>query len=530
MVQPVYHAVATAPLYVLAAVCAAELWRQRPARTGALRAATALVLAGGLAWLGADSLRELFFQWHMDTRRMGAAWIAENVPRSFQVRKNRYALEWQEDESGSPTPAGTLYMRSGLDADPGVPGDAIALKRFLLERAPLTQFRNVREETFVGAPALLRPGFTLPAGPRWPSQTGNQMIFDNGREFVRSEKLFVLAAGDALVRWLVTDAPLREAWVVAQAGASPVEVAVSFGGTARTLGLGAGAAALVHLERPPARFPSGGGLYFYRLSLEKPTGPARVLLATAAGEAGRFLFAAGRYADAAVLLERAAREEGSPAAAALALIAARRAGGAAAPPDAATAALARRAGSVTDDDSLFAAFGIRAAYLDALPFLSLSADDLESNGYTLLPRKSVVRSEGPRDLVPLPKLWERHLQKGYLVGTPGLMLDPGHYRASVRLRALRGRPAIGELRALLTDAGEKETFAEQRLAVPALTEQGYATVDFDLVVPQGAAAVKLLLKADGPPNLAIGGIELRPDTLANARALAAALQAAAPGN
>jgi hypothetical protein len=281
-----------------------------------------------------------------------------------------------------------------------------------------------------------------------------------------------------------------------------------------------------HIEQPRERFPSGDGLFFYRLRIYKAKAQVRVLLATRPGEAGRMLFAAGRYADAAPLLARAAREDGDPAMAAQALIAARVAGAGATPLAAAPpGALALRAGSVTDDDSLFAAYGIRAAYLDALPFFSLSPEELGSNGYLLLPQKRVGRAEGDLDLVPLPSLWERHLQKGYQVWTPDLPLDPGQYRVSVAVRVLRNRPAGGELQAILTDAGETVTLDERRLAVPALDATGHTDLEFDLAVPPGIPAVRIVLKADRPPHLAIGGIEIWPDSLANAKTLATTVRA-----
>jgi hypothetical protein len=242
------------------------------------------------------------------------------------------------------------------------------------------------------------------------------------------------------------------------------------------------------------------------------------------------LFAAGRYADAVPLLERAAGEDGDPGAAAQALVAARLAGvggspAAAGPRD----RLAARAASVTDDDSLFAVYGIRAAYLDALPFLSLPAAGLGSNGFQLSPQGTVGGAEAARDLVPLPSLWERHLQLGYLIWTADLMLDPGRYRVSVALRALPNRPPGGGLRAILTDASETVNLAERSVEIPPLASAGYTAAGFDLDVPPGVPAVRLFLRADQPPNLAIGGIEIRPDALANAKALAADVQTVVAG-
>lgn len=530
-VHPVFHAVITGPLFLLTAGCAGELWRRQLRWSRALRPLAAVLVAGAIVVLAEDALRELFFQWHMDTRRLGAAWVAENVPRSFRVNKTRYTFDWEGDDSLESGPAGSLYIRSAVGELPAPPASAILLKSFALERDPLTIFRNIRQEAYVDAPALIRRGFSLPVSPRYPSQTGNQVVFDNRRDLLRSEKLFALNAGDRVERWLVTETPLREAWVVAQVAAAPAGVSVSFGKESRRLEIAADASEWFHIAKPQPQFPSGGGLFYYRIRVDKSTAQVRVLVATRPGEAGRMLYNIGRYADAAPLLVRGALEEDDPAAAALAEIAARIAAAGAVPvADSRVSEIAARALAVTDDDSLFAAYGIRAAYLDALPFLSLPAKELGGTGFRLKPLRFVDRDAEVFELAALPRLHEREREKGFRVWTADLMLDPGHYRAGVALRALKAQPGGGQLRAVLVDVRETLTLAECELGNPALDTRGYTVAWVDLVVPPGSGAVRLYLKADQPPNLAIGGLEIHPAPLANARALAATLQALVSGD
>ncbi|MHB8834134.1 MAG: glycosyltransferase family 39 protein [Candidatus Methylomirabilia bacterium] len=529
-VHPVFHAVITAPLFLLTAACAGELWRGHLRWSRALRPLAAVLVAGAIVVLAEDALRELFFQWHMDARRLGAAWVAENVPRSFRVNKTRYTFDWEGDDSLESGPAGSLYVRSAVGELPAPPATAIPLKSFALERDPLTIFRNIRQEAYVDAPALIRRGFSLPVSQRYPSQTGNQVVFDNGRDFLRSGKLFALNPGDRVERWLVSATPLREAWVVAQVAAAPAGVSVSFGKESRRLEIAADASAWFHVAKPRPQFPSAGDLLYYRLGVDKPTAQVRVLVATRPGEAGRMLYGAGRYADAAPLLARGALEEDDPAAAAMAEIAARIAAAGAAPATAAVSELAARALSVTDDDSLFAAYGIRAAYLDALPFLSLPAKKLGGTGFRLKTLRLVDRDAEVWELAALPRLHDREREKGFRVWTADLMLDPGHYRARVALRALRSQPGGGQLRAVLVDVRETLTLAERDLENPALDTRGYTFAGVDLVVPPGSGAVRLYVKADQPPDLAVGGMEIHPAPLANARALATTLQALLSGD
>lgn len=536
-VHPVFHAVITGPLFLLTAGCAGELWRTRLRWSRVLRPLVAVLVAGAIVILAEEALRERFFWWHMDARRQGAAWAEENVPRAFRANKTRYTFDWDGGDSPDAKPAGTLYIRSAVGEIPVPPETAVPLKSFALERDPLTIFRNIRQQAYVDAPELIRRGFSLPVGQRYPSQAGNQVIFDNGREFLRSEKLFVLAPGVRVDRWLVAATPLREAWIVAQVAAAPSGVSVSFGKDSRRLEIAADSSEWYHIAEPRQQFPSGGGLFFYRIRADQSKGQVRVLLATRPGEAGRMLFNLGRYADAAPLLARAAREEDDPTAAAQAVIAERIAAAAAAPAagpfpadGSPVSELAARALAVADDDSLFAVYGIRAAYLDALPFLSLPAKELGVSGYRLKPLRLVDPDAEMSELAALPRLPDREREKGFRVWTTDLMLDPGHYRAGVALRALRTETGGGQLRAVLTNVRETLTLVDRDFESPALDTRGYTVAGADLVVPPGSGAVRLSIKADQPPNLAIGGLEIHPEPLANARALAATLQAVVSGD
>ena len=220
LLHAVYHAVMTAPVFLLTAFVFARRVAEPTPRRRAAQAAAALLLLAQAAFLARGAARETFFQWHMDTRRMAPLWTAENVPAAFNVVRGRYTFSWHPNDYPGFRPQGTLVLRSRLGpleiTEPVLP-----LKRFALEREPLMQFRNVDLEAFLGRTAWLRSGFSLPLNARLPSQTGNQFIFDNGLELYRSGKVLTAAPGEGVARWLVRETPLPEAWLILQSSALP---------------------------------------------------------------------------------------------------------------------------------------------------------------------------------------------------------------------------------------------------------------------------------------------------------------------
>lgn len=525
LVNPVYHTAVTPSLFLLTAFLLAAPWREGFPRARIARPLAAGALCLALALLGRDTAREVWFAWHMDTRRLVDTWSLENVPRSFRARASRYSFDWFWDDLPGAQPQGVLYTDAAL-APIRVPAEAIALKRFALERAPLTQFRNVEQRVSVGDTKLLRPGFALPLAQRWPSEAGNQFILDNGVEFLRSEKLFLLAPGERLSRQVVTYEPLEEAWVAVQSPVLPATVRVCFGGRSETIRLTTSPSAVVRFSRPRTGFPTGDGFFFYRLTARSSSPLTKVSLGTRPPDAGRILANLGRHAEAYPLLARAALASGNPAAAAMAIVSARAAGREfGAGERERLAALAARVAAVKDDDTLYEAFGIRSAYLDALPFLKVGVEALGAGGFRPVPPLPVTGEEArTRELVVSANRNVRPRGGAYAVWTGHLFLDPGRYRGALLLRSASGAEHREELTLLVSDESGRP-LVERPLA-GSFDGRAYTLLPFEFEVPPGVAACSLRFTFARPPDAAVGGLEIRPDPVANAVALGAALRAA----
>jgi 4-amino-4-deoxy-L-arabinose transferase-like glycosyltransferase len=527
-VNPVYHIAITPPVFILTGFLLAEVWNAGGRRRAAARAATVAALSAACCLLGRDAAREVFFPLQWDTRRLAETWATENVPLSFRIYSGRYTFRWTgEDDRPGADAGGLLLANSALDPTDFGEG-AILLKRFRLERSPLTQFRNIDQEIHVFSPGLLRKGFVVPVSQRWPAQAGSPCILDNGAEFVRSEKSVLLGAGQDLSRWLVADRPLEEVWIAIQAVNATVKKSARFGGRRARLVLRGPTSAFLHVSKPRAQWPSGGGLYFYKFEVARVQARTRVTLATRAADAGRILANLGHDAEAAELLARGALDDANPAAAAMALAAARAAGSALPPEQAARlAALAAPVRTVKDNETFFAAFGIHPRYFDLIPFVRLEADDLGANRFRLKPPPFFPADGGARELVATEQLKFRRDGDTYAVWTGPLILDPGRYLVQVMARSPSGVPRQQALRLSVEDP-LGNSFVQREVTLPPMDGRAYSAIPFEIDVPPGVAACRIDLRSEEPPDLAIGSIEVRPDVVANVIALGKAIDAAEP--
>lgn len=524
-VNPVYHTNATSPLFLLTAFCCVWTFGVGGRMRFVSRACSVAVIAISISLFAVDAAREFFFAWHMDARRISATWVGENVPRKFSARTSRYSFLRPANDQLDPNPPGLVFGSSGLNPM-APPEGSIPLKRIDLERSSMTQFRNVRQDIFVYSPKLLRAGFSMPVSQRWPSQGGNMFIADNGVEFLRSEKSFILDHSDGVSRWVVKDKPLEEVWIIAQSTSVPATLHVSFGGHSETLRFDSDSSACVRIAKPRSTFPSRSDLLYYLFEINPSPVLMRVSIATQPGEAGRILAQLGRHADATPMLVTGALAANDISAAAQALISAR-AAKIELPPDAAArlAKLAAPVLSVTDDESLFAAYGIHRAYLDELPFLELRPEQLTYNGFRLARDPFAGDNDPAHELTVSSKPSLRPLGDFYAVWARNLMLDPGCYKASFLVRSPQGPPRGFTMRLTILDAHDKPIL-ERDLEIPPLDTRLYTVVPFAFTIPVGVAASTISVRTVKAPDLAVGGLNIRPDPLANAISLGKALQAA----
>ena len=516
-VNPVYHTAITPNAFLLTAFALASAgritgrWRQ-PALAGAAAAAGTMC-----ALLGFDAARETFFSLHMDTRRLAQAWAGENVPRTFSSENSRYTFGWQwRFVPGAPPPG--IFTANSDQAPIGAHAGATQLIRFEIESSPLTQFRNIGQTLSVSAPDLLRDGFRMPPMPRWPSATQNQFIMQEGAELLRSGRSFLLGRHEQVKRWFVSERPLEEVWIFARTPAPLAKITARFGGQEVQLRTTSTTVDVAHVVGLRPGFPSAGGILFYRLDLESESQLVRIDVATSAGDAGRHFYDAGRFADAAPLLAAEALRNQDPGLAALALIAAQRGGAVVA--RAALEPLATRAASVLDDRSFLSVYGLSSAYLNALPFLRFAPDELDLNGYRDMAIGAEDSASGEGECLPDPK-WDRSHPAAHArdVRTRLLPLDAGRYTAQLQVCGIAGPTPPVSITFNLSDRRGR-ILGEEVSTAQSFDGRRYTTISFPFAVPAGQAGCRLaaFIPADAP--LAIGGLEVRPDILGNARDLA----------
>ncbi len=517
LVHPTYHAVMVPPLCVLAAACFARKLNPEFRWKLPVYAMSGALLVGGLVFLARGAWTEAFFQWHMDTRRMGAAWTAENTPPSFAVDRGRYTFNVPRPDGIST--AGVVRVRGRFDVEPALHGTFL-LKKFRLEDKPLMQFRNPGIVVSAGHTDLLREGFGMPVLQRWPSRNGNQFAFDNGVTFYRDDKLLDADADEDAARWIVSESPIANPVVIIRNGGLPNFVTAAFAGQERTFHLEPGRCAVAPVDEPKPAFPGTRGPFFYRFTVRASNGPARALIATRADETGAALFNLGRWADAAPWLEQAAVEEKNPTLA-VAALASRVA---AAEPASGSDALAGEAARIlqaADTAGLAAVYGISPEYLKPLPFVTVRGEDMVLRGF-----KKGRRKPGPApdleldqdDLVPAPIKLSTDKHKERSASTPPLMLDPGCYVCTVRMSFLPGEGAKPSVQMDLAEVSGT-VVSGQTLDVSAAAMGRTVEQRVPLFVPWNTPAVKIVFRPAGLSAFTVELVRIQPDPVAGVEAL-----------
>lgn len=509
---PVYHTLMTPMVFILAAILLTrrppESARPLLRRAAPVAATLAILLSAG--YLARHALKETFFFWHMDTRRMASHWAAENVPDTFLFDRSLYTFQRPVPQE---KPAGTVFVRNNIyPEDP--PARFQPLKSFTLERDSLMQFRNPDILCHIGGSTWITSPTLMPVTQRWPSETGNQFVFDNGLTFLRDGKRLLLNPNLPLTRRIVTESPLEDAVLTVRNGPVPNFVNLSFAGHSWTLKLAPGATEALRIRNPEPCFPRERGLFFYRLSADATTGSALVRLATRTEEIGTALFDAGRYTEAVSWLEDAAITTRNPTLAVQAM--ASRALAVPAPTrkpavnPAEIAAIAGRIRNVFNAASLEDIYGIGPTYLNSIPFLSVTNDALLRKGFKKRSsRKIIVEDEEEAAVV----LAQPHPDRKTSVSTRPLLLDPGHYTCSIRFRYLPVPEQDPVLNVAFT-LPDGTPFLTKPLNLKDCAPERLSEQTLSVCIPKGIPAVTITVTPSSLAGLNISRISLAPDVLA----------------
>ncbi|HEY5997740.1 MAG TPA: hypothetical protein VI078_00365, partial [bacterium] len=446
-----------------------------------VRAGGAALALAGILWLGAAARNELYFFGRDETRRVAETWALDSVPPTVAIDATR-AFAAPAPPAGEP--AGRVEFLTPKYLRPPLP-PAHDLARFFLEEDSLPAFRNPGITVRVQAPALLALAYDLPAWQPLPSSRGDDVAFVDTPALLRSPLVRDLGAGRSFAVTAVSRRPLARAWLLLRAGEAPARIAAEFGGRSVERLVGAGELAVVPIDKPrPERSPYQGN-HFYRWSARAEFSPARVALVADEGTLGRYLFNAGRFAEASQALSAAGGDAAAPG---------RRleralAGLASGALDAAAARdLARDLLGVAawDRQEVRTRFGIHPDWLDGLPYLSFASEELF--------RIAVSGDAGEGDVPAL--------------ATPRLIVEPGRYLLEIAADVWPA-PAHLDLRDSCGRVLQRIELAPQPPAYPAPGPRRFAAQ-----LPSTASGCFLTLSAPRggalPPRFSLG---LRPDVV-----------------
>jgi hypothetical protein len=527
--HPVYHTLITPCIFLAAAAvltAGVEQTLLHPWRL-AVRFMQAILVALACWFLGNSAIHEDYFFWHQDVSRMAQAWIEENIPHSFCVITDPYTCQSQGFASAEKA-SGYILLGNPETRPHGLP----LFKRFFLEPISMAVFRNMPITMYIGKSRLIQQDFRMPVYQRQPSLTGNQFIFDNGPEFLRSEKLMQVEPEKTVVKWLVSERPLEMTRIILQNSAVPNYVTLTLGGVRREISLAPEEAVCVELSKPRPRFPTtAGGPWFYRLQVLASYGNARVEWATGSADAGTMLYNLGLFKEAAPLLCRSALETKNPTLAAQALISAAAAGRPATGPETERLkALIEPIREVRDADSLRRVYGISLEYLESLEFIRLEAEQLTLSGF-VISDNSVA--SGGKTIRKLPDdLSQTNPVARCIAGTQPLRLDPGCYTVSVRLRR-QSQPDAGAGKLLIQASDMTGTVCDQRevkLDAPErdahTTEAGdFVNIQSPLCISKGGGEYVITIQPIEVAAIEIDSLAIKPDCLATITALSELSQA-----
>ena len=504
--HPVYHTLTLPILFAAAAVGLTAL-----SRAGSGRAPRWLAALAGLASVGLlaqAALREAFFFQQPDTRRLAQAWTAENVPARFAVSRGPYTFRPPGFADADTNAAARLWITSSIRS-PGPPAAGFPFQQFQLEQESLPLFRNPVLDLYLAAPGLIRPGFRLPVFQAVPSRTGNPLVFEPGSGFVRDGRSVDLAPRTALDLRFIRAEPAASALAVVRAGAEPVTVRLDLGGQRRDATLGPCEAGVFAFERPATAWPRPDARVQYRARASAGPGRARVTWAFSDAEQGVALWQAGLFAAAAERLLRASDQD--PAHPTLAVLARLSAGYAetSAPP-ATVARLDERCrvfAADWDAERVYDVFGLAPAYLDELPYVAWTADQLRGDGLRGVAEEPAAFGDEPAESASGEVT-------NWSLRTPAFSLPPGQYRAA--FEAVAGANATQSLAAVVLDSVGRP---QQQIVVPVAA--GRQQLQFSFALAEEWVDGRLALQGDAG-GLRIESLRIRPDPAGTLNQLGAA--------
>ena len=494
MANPVYHTLMTPIIFLVAALFFTAWTPSRRIRRQWLRhllGIMAIISAGYLLYVSAQ---QAFFFWHQDTSRAAQAWVSENVPPTFQIIPGGYTFCPDARQNSTAAPNGTILAESNLRSL-DKPASASLWKTFSLEPLSLAIFINPTIALYKDRTEGLENSFLLPSFPRWPSQTGNHFAFDNGPEFVRSEKQMHLPPRDTIVRWFVRSNELERVWIHFRNGFMPNVIEFSFGRISKHVSLNSGEAAWFAIRQPAANFPSQGNHLFYRFIAKAAHGPATALVATRLDEIATSLYDAGLHHEAAALLAKAATQVHNPSIAASAIICDTisstnilLAGNHAIMSD------AKRVFGVTNSDSMQRVYGISLKYLDSLKYISIGAEDLTHNDFG-------ASGAG-------------HSPSNSFMTTRNMLLAPGYYTASIDVRSAANTPVAATARLCVVNRSGGICH-QQEIPFDLAPDSWSYTLSASFMLTADNPEVMLRLEIPSQTRLLADGLTIKPDILRN---------------
>ena len=509
--QRFYVAALLPTLFLLAAAFLVHVARIRKIKVPATAAVAGLLLAATFLLLK-SSLTEVFYFSHRDTRRCAREWATDNISVHCEVKSGAYTFSLDRPQRAPSSYRGSVFTSSSLHPAER-PEGSFLLKAFELEDDALPTFRNPGIEIRTLPSPLLSEGFDLPAYQRIPSRSRSEFIFANGATFYRDEKMVEFGDGRPASRILVCGERTEGAVVIVRNGSLPGSARIRLGGVRKTFFLDPCETKWKEFRGLRRSFPGARSRHLYKLSASGSVPAATVLVALTPEEKGVALYNIGEYAAACGHLLRAWRENDSPVLAAMACISEKLS---LSPPTADQEKSLLEKVSFFDSDlspqTIGSALGISLDYLDSLPYLSFKPHKESSEGFHS--ESSIAASEDTAATLdrepPAGGVWQ--------TGTPSMILEPGCYVATLRVRCEPSPDADAAVTVCLVERARKATLAEKEFPVRSLPDS-YADIHFPFEKPAEVGECWVVIRSPRYVPLFVDRIEVRPNPLESLLAL-----------
>ncbi len=400
LTHAVYHTFVTPMIFLLAAAAMTRLFEGQGLRKTRIVVGLLLVLLSA-GYLGAYSHREIFFFKRNDTRRVAETWALDNIPPSIYLDARAYTFPAHPWRDGGASPAHRAFafardMRDEVQR-------AFMLHDLVFETNKLSQFRNWPIRFFIHPSDLIRPGFEPAVWQILPATRQDNMIPLDAPWFHHSPNMLDVRRGDRLSLTLMSRLPLEKAVIVVRTDMMPARVKMWTGNRRHTLNLAPNQTHIIPVEHwRPARIARNPNR-FYRWCITVPYGSARIHLATTPRDIAWAYFHEDMYEEAWAAFGDSENVADQTARQISGLVTGR------IDPANVDESLV---GPLSAED-FFRLFNVHPDYLSGLPGVRISSEQLTA----FQPDRD---EEGETD----PDT--AHVQ------TPGLLLEPGAYRFTVR--------------------------------------------------------------------------------------------------